>query len=570
MSYELDDESSEINDIKKKARELEDQLFDLVTIGTENDGPPVSPTIGKVREVDNTLGGTLKKTELGDVKDTINISFTEYDERRIFGNVIGDLNLTFTEIPIPLLLALRLYIRVTNPTIIIAGTTIDETTAIDDFLDLQLESTDGINITVTSVKKNDESAGDVAPTFARNIESFDHTNSQISIRWDAPGIGSLPIVYDAFYSLSPAENGDGSPQTPITDASLLNLDATEATAKNLAPGTTYYFWINAKNDTGSSGFVGPLQTITDGSYTAGDIQFKLIAIDYETIRASWTQPAGKQLRFSLIRNLGANVFETVVNNNTPVAGETRSYDDENLDPNTLYNYVFQVRNEFGNLISTITTGATTPDLPKPVLSIDVQGRKLKFTVTIISGINLCDIQWDIVNTFNSRVATTTVTKTVSPDTEQIIQELTPDLNQSTVYFVRARFRKNQFNGPYNDSQSKITGTVPTPQRPRLTLTSPSSGKVRIKLRFENDTSVNESAILTWRDEGSATDEYVDFPQNVLDRDFPPADDLDERENRIEVIRSGGWNPGDFITIRAVCTNLTGTSIADTENILVAN
>ena len=65
MSYEIDDESSEINSIRQTLRDLQDQFFDVESIGTENEGPPVSPVIGKVRPVDNTLGGTVKKNKHG-------------------------------------------------------------------------------------------------------------------------------------------------------------------------------------------------------------------------------------------------------------------------------------------------------------------------------------------------------------------------------------------------------------------------------------------------------------------------------------------------------------------------
>lgn len=572
MSYELDNETSELNEIKAKAKELEDQLFDLVTIGTENDGPPVTPTIGKVRERDNTLGGTLGRTELGNIENTINIDFTEYDPRRIFGNVIGNLDLTFTKpVPIPLSLALRLYIKTDNPIITIDGTPVSGagsdpalSTVIDDFLDIQLESSDGNMINIISVKKNDETAADIIPTFPRDFETINHTNVSVGLRWNTPGIGSLPILYDVSYSQSPAENPDGSPANPIETFS--DIDATEFTVSGLTPATTYYFWINAKNESGESGFIGPVQTNTDASYNAGNVNFSVSAIDFRTVRASWTQPDGKQLRFTLIRNLGSGVLETVVNNDVPAQNQTNSYDDEKLDPNTNYSYIFEVRNEFGILISTLTTSATTPDLPDPVFSLLAQGRKIRITVNMIAGINLCDIEWDISNTFTERVARRTISKTVSTETFEQIIEFTPDLIQTTTYYVRARFRKNENIGPFSDAQSAFTGTLLTPSQPSLSVSSPSTGQVRIRVRFNDSPTRNESAIISFRDQASVGP-YDEFDGNILSRDFPPSDDLDSREDRIEVIR-GGFTPGDQLTFRAVASNLTGTSPADTDNVTV--
>lgn len=576
MSYELDDETSELNEVKAKTKELEDQLFELVIIGSENDGPPVTPSIGKVRENDNTIGGTQGKTELGNVEGTINIDFAEFDQRRIFGNAIDDLSLTFTKpVPIPLSLALRLYIKVNDPVITIDGTIVSGvgsdpllSTEIDDFLDITLESSDGNTINILTVKKNDETAADVVPTFPRNLETVDHTNTSVGLKWIAPGIGSLPITYDVEFSTSSVENPDGSPASPIDTIS--DIDDTEVTVSGLEPATTYFFWVNAKGPAGESGFVGPAETNTDASYTAGDVNFSIISPNFSIVRASWTQPDGKRLRFTLIRDLGSNVFETVVNNDVPSENDTNTYDDENLDPLSQHNYIFEVRNEFGILISTITTGITTQDLPQPVFSLNPQGRALRIVVNMIAGINLCDIERDIVVTFDERVARTSINKTVAIDTEQQVVEITSALSQQTLFFVRTRFRKNEFIGPFSDAQSITTGKdlPPSPLR-RFDARPGGSRTVEIDLQFEDDPGRNESVILSFR-LASSIGEFTEFQGNIISRDFPPANDTDDREDRIETkIQSNSFPTGVLLTFRAVVSNLTDTSFSKVDNVTIS-
>jgi len=155
--------------------------------------------------------GSTILTDLGTFSGAKVIDFQIYDDRSLVGNVDGDTQITFINIPFLLLLSLRLYIRSTDPIITIAGQIISGvgsspliTTAIGDFLDISLASDDQITIQILSVKKNDESGGDVAPTLPQNVATLNHSDTSIDISWDPPAIGTLPLTYDVEYSLSPA------------------------------------------------------------------------------------------------------------------------------------------------------------------------------------------------------------------------------------------------------------------------------------------------------------------------------------------------------------------------------
>ena len=110
----------------------------------------------------------------------------------------------------------------------------------------------------------------------------------------------------------------------------------------------------------------------------------------------------------------------------------------------------------------------------------------------------------------------------------------------------------------------------------MTVTSPAPGQIRIKVKYTDTPTRNETAVCTWKLFTSVGETFSSIfkvgtttPQaNSYDRDTPPDDDLNPLENRVEVIRVGGFNPGDHITVRCVLVNLTGTSIADTVNVFV--
>jgi len=425
-------------------------------------------------------------------------------------------------------------------------------------LDITIGSVDQSTILIGTVKKNDES--ELAPSIPLNVVSSGHTNNSVDILWDPPAVGSLPLLYDVEYSLSSAET-NGVPDSPITDPSTKNLTNDFVTVSSLLAGTTYYFWVRAKNDVGNSEYYGPLQTNTDGSYTAGDVNFSLVALDFNTIRASYTQPTGKQLKFTLIRNLGGGILETVVDDDVPASGITHTYDDDFLEPSTLYNYIFKVKNEFGTLISTINANATTPALPAPTVIFENIGVKLQFTVTLPAGINLAEIEWatastvDVNGSFTVQKVSRTISRPIGGGTGQInVVFLSNVLTKSTTYYGHARLQLNALAGPFSTTASDITSDVFPPNTPTFfTATSPSSGAVRLKMTFNDAVSSGEWMEIGKRP-GGTVEPFVAYKSYF--RDDQPINDLDPLENKIEVIETG-FTPGTQIEFRCSAVNQSG-------------
>jgi hypothetical protein len=563
----------------RKIRDMKQDVNTLYSLAGRSPSSFGSAFMGGSGISNNTATQISKQNTTGTSSGNFNIDFDVFDSNSFTINIDGNTTFTFSNIPPLLLFNLRIYIRSTNPTIVVGGTTLSETTAIGDFLDVTISSTDQSTITIGTVKKNDETSADVAPGLPQNVASSSHTDTSITISWDAPSTGSLPITYDLLYSTSSAETG-GVPDSPITDSSTLNLTTTSVNVTGLSAGTAYYFWVRGEHATAGAGsYVGPLQTNTDGSYTAGDVNFSISATDYDTITASWTQPTGKSLKFTLLRDNedGTGTFTRIAYDDVPSSGATTTVNDNLLEPNKEYSYKLEIRNEYGLLIATLTSDVTTAVIPQPTLALSNTGGRLRFTVTLPVDFNLAEVAWStsssvdsITGDFNGTYkATRTISRPVGAGTAQYnlvydTQVLTP----STTYYGMAKLIKNSASGAWSAQGTTTTSTVSTPSKPTIEVSSPDTGEVRIKLRFNDSTSTGETISVSTRAQ-SSVGEYTHY--KTYERDNKPADDLDTREDRIEVI-TDGWTPGDSYTFRAEASNVAGTSSggADTDNVTVDN
>ena len=479
----------------------------------------------------NTEGGKIQS--VGDISGTFEVDFSIHSSDQIFANVTGDVTISFVNIPENLQVGMRLYIQDSDPTITIGTTELEETTETNDFLDLVIVSSDQSTVSVQSIKKNDESEQE--PTVPQNVEISDYTNTSITVSWDPPAEGSLDdLEYDVEYSTSQAETND-TPTSPITNHATKDLTENSVRITGLSTATTYYVWVRAKNNAGESVYSGPVSVTTDATYNPGNVGFSAPTetIEFDQITFNWTQPVGKRLKFTLKRNLGSSVTETVVDDDVPAEGETNSYVDKNLEPETSYNYIFEVRNEFGNLINTITQTATTKAIPIPTFTVAiVDGAKIRYTVTF-----------------------------------------TPRYLQSSG--TSAKFIIGNTEGEYSDDQNITTGSVPAPSRPNVSFLSTrlisdqrGEGTLRIRAVFNNDESVGESIVITYRNETLNQDTY--FPFAVLDRENPPDDNIQDEEHRITVYRQGGLTTGTEYRFVARAINEAGDSPTTTTTLTMAS
>lgn len=552
MSYEKEDESTENREVNEKIDELREIIYeDVIKVGEENDSVALYDPQGKFRSGGASGAFRAKKTDFGTITEDLVIDFIDFDDRNIVGDINGSpIAITFLNSNTNIRLHMKIYLRSTNPTLTIGGQVIDNGTkpwVIDDFLDIDLRFDFPPTAVIEVVKKNNDlGGGDIVPGIPLDVLSTDERKNSIKIIWQPPLTGTLKVLYDLAWSTSPAGNSTDGPDTNAPGSPITGIDALEQTASGLNTSTTYFFWVRGTNAAGNGIYFGPLQTVTEPSNTPGDVNFSISATSFNTVQASWVQPVGKQLQFTLTRDPGGNSERLLASRVTT----SEIIIDDRLEPLTLFPYRFEVFNEVGSLLSIINVNVTTPDLPLPVVTITVIGRTLQFSVPIPIGINICDINWSTLDTFVA-FQDRQLVKTVSKSLPQTVIFQTPDLNQNTEYFVRARFELNAHDGQFNATQSATTGILPTPQRPQIdTFTSNlTRGIVKFEIDFQDNESVNERADISFRDAGSVG-EFFPFGGNALDRDSPPADDLDPNdENQILVVRAGGgWGAVATITV----------------------
>lgn len=520
------------------------------------------------------VAAAAKLDELGDLNSGFVVNYNIYDDRQLYANQVSGapsaVALTFINIPPNLSTNLKIYLKDVTATnsLTIGGTLIYDSGndpfnikpfAVNDFLAIEYESPDQANITVISVKKNDEDvSGDVIPGVPTDVEATDLQQTSIKIIWNPPDTGTLKVLYDIAWSTSPVGDATNGPTSPAPGSPITGIDALEQQVTGLIVSTTYYFWVRGTNVVGNGNYFGGLQTSTEPSDIPGDVNYAIAPVDFRTVQASWVQPAGKQLQFSLIRDPGGSDERLLASRVTT----SETIIDDRLEPVTSYPYTFQVFNEVGTLLSTVNSNELTPDLPLPVLTLGVVGRKLQFSIPIISGINIAQVQWDLVDTFDFRPADLQMIKTSAKDVQQTVVVQTQELNAATTYFVRARFKLNENNGAYNATQDDTTGTLAVPAQPDINIFGiggDNNGLIKFEIEYDDNISLGETGYITVRDSASVG-AYTTYPGFALARDNPPVDDLDPLdEDEVRVVRGGGgW--GASGTIIVVSGAVTGFDI----------
>lgn len=392
--------------------------------------------------------------------------------------------------------------------------------------------------------------------YATVLSSSPHNTCVLS--WVEPtGTG---YQYEIKYSTSPARNSDGSPSSnPVTVSGTITGASKNVTG--LSPNTTYYFWIRTKKGTDYSNWIGPQQTNTDPLVpSASSINFRKGTVTATTVQLLWNTPSGRTFTYNLYRINSDGTENRILTQST----NTSFTDSSLVAPNSTYNYRLQIYDETNSLFSSPkpTISVTTPNLSGPVFSATVQGQLIKGTITLPVDIGLCDFQVATNSGFTTNVVNQSFSRIGTSSAQSLTFTMSNTFNPSTAYFVRARLRFTSTQGPWSSGVSVTTTSVPQASRPSLTITSPSRGEFRIKVRFNDSVSYGDVMQISHRPGGSVGEytHYLDFI-----RSSPPSDATVLIPNeRWQLIR-GGFTPGASYTFRAVVVRSNAqTSLADTD------
>ena len=496
-------------------------------------------------------------SDLGNIPGSHNVDLDTHSNRQLFGNITGNATITFTNIPNDFELTMRLYIKTANPTVTIGGNALSDegvgTLEIGDYLDVVISSNNQTTISIVNVKKNDLDI--IAPSVPTGFTFEGKSHEAIDATWGIPEEGSLPITFDLAYSESISEDSNGAPNAADV-VTITDLESVSRTITGLDSFTTYYGWIRAKNDVGESNWVGPSQANTDPPITNTLLNLIMRAISYNTITGSWTTPDDRNYTYTV--DVTSPFVQSVV-----IRSIVQEFRIQFLDPNTDHTIRLRVFNEVGTVIFEISTIVTTDELPvveSNDVDVTVDGTRMEVEVTFPVGISICQIEWDLVDSFDHRLVTRTFNLPFDATTRTATYER--QLTPATIYYVRVAFVYNGVLGDYSDTFTITTGTLLPPVQPNIIGASPDTGEVRLTIQFRDDESVQETAVVTYRI-ASTVGPFTSFES--YSRDNPPADDGDDREDRIEVIR-GGFTPGEDYTFRVIAVNSSGASPPDSINI----
>lgn len=302
------------------------------------------------------------------------------------------------------------------------------------------------------------------PSAPRNLRAISVYSRSARADWDAP-----------------SSNGGASVTYQVSlDGNYYTVSASHRDFSGLAPGSTHFFNVRARNSAGYGPWHGRVYFTTDAERPNIPSRPSVSNIQDDRATVSWSAPNGN--------GDSVDQYKVVLHKN---GSFERSYETSGrsvvwgggdpLEPNTPYRSAVRAHNSAGwsgySDYVYWTTKARAPSAPRSPSISQVTSDSLRLTWTAPSDSGgLAVIGYRVqVSTDSSFSNLVYDTYTVSTSRTRTIGGLNPN----TRYYARVRASTSAFNGPYSSSVSDVTATE-RPSAPRsLHLTDVSPTEVTV-------------------------------------------------------------------------------------------
>jgi Concanavalin A-like lectin/glucanases superfamily/Bacterial Ig domain/Divergent InlB B-repeat domain/CARDB/Fibronectin type III domain len=284
-----------------------------------------------------------------------------------------------------------------------------------------------------------------------------------------------------------------------------SITGTSYDDNTVTPGTTYYYWVKAKNTDGTSGFstsnsgyaaISIPQTPTGTSATDGTYTDK--------VRVTW----------NVVSN--ATSYEVWRDINSTTSGAIKikdstsgtSYDDTTATPGTTYYYGIKAKNSAGTSgFSTSNSGYAAISIPQPPTGISASDGtytdKVRITWNAVNNATSYEVWRDINSTTNGAIKIKdSVAGTSYEDTS-----VTP----GTTYYYWVKAKNSDGTSGFSTSNSGYAA-IGIPQIP--TGISATDGTYTDKVRVTWNAASNATSYEVWRDINSTTSGAIKIKDSV--------------------------------------------------------